>query len=172
LAEIVAFLVLGLTVGLHTLPDADGLWMGLALAVLLSFVVRPLLVGLLLVPVWLAWGERLFLLWAGLKGTVPILLAASCSPRRSRLLPAVCHRRGLIVAAVPSRQSQDRRPVDRGNRLDQPRDPRRPTIPVHGSTALQAGDPILALTDPERGPDLTATFTARPGSGAAGPVRA
>jgi NhaP-type Na+/H+ and K+/H+ antiporter len=67
--------VLGLTVGLHTLPDAGGLGIGLALAVLLTLVVR-----LLLVPVWLAWGERLSLLWAGLKGTVPILLAASCSP--------------------------------------------------------------------------------------------
>jgi NhaP-type Na+/H+ and K+/H+ antiporter len=45
-------------------------------------------------------------------------------------------------------------------------------IPVRGSTTLQAGDEILALTDPERGPDLTATFTARPESGAAGPARA
>jgi len=76
LAEIVAFLVLGLTVGLHTLPHAGGLWIGLGLAVLLTLVVRPLLVGLLLVPVRLAWGERLFVLWAGLKGAVPILLGS------------------------------------------------------------------------------------------------
>jgi potassium/hydrogen antiporter len=34
LAEIVAFLVLGLTVGLHTLPDSGALGIGLALAVL------------------------------------------------------------------------------------------------------------------------------------------
>ncbi|MFL6271181.1 MAG: cation:proton antiporter, partial [Actinomycetes bacterium] len=74
LAEIVAFLVLGLTVGLHTLPDAGAWVIGLTLAVLLTVVVRPLLVGLLLLPVRLAWGERLFVLWAGLKGAVPILL--------------------------------------------------------------------------------------------------
>jgi potassium/hydrogen antiporter len=74
LAEIVAFIVLGLTVGLHTLPDGGALGIGLTLAVLLTFVVRPLLVGLLLAPVRLAWGERLFVLWAGLKGAVPILL--------------------------------------------------------------------------------------------------
>ena len=74
LAEIVAFIVLGLTVGLHTLPDGGAWVIGLTLAVLLTFVVRPLLVGLLLLPVRLAWGERLFVLWAGLKGAVPILL--------------------------------------------------------------------------------------------------
>ena len=79
LAEIVAFVVLGLTICLHTLPDRGALAIGLVLAVLIV-VVRPLGVGLLLVPVRLAWGERLFVLWAGLKGAVPTLLAASCSP--------------------------------------------------------------------------------------------
>jgi potassium/hydrogen antiporter len=74
LAEIVAFIVLGLTVGLHTLPDSGAWGIGLTLAVLLTFVVRPLLVGLLLLPVRLTRGERLFVLWAGLKGAVPILL--------------------------------------------------------------------------------------------------
>jgi potassium/hydrogen antiporter len=48
LAEIVAFIALGLTVGLHTLPDASAWAIGLTLAVLLTIVVRPLLVGLLL----------------------------------------------------------------------------------------------------------------------------
>ncbi len=74
LAEIVAFLVLGLTIGLHTLPDSGALGIGLTLAVLLTLLVRPLLVGLVLFPVRLTWAERLFVVWAGLKGAVPILL--------------------------------------------------------------------------------------------------
>ncbi len=74
LGEIVAFTVLGLTVSLKSLPDGNAWQIGLVLAVLLAFVVRPLLVGLLLLPIRLQWGERLFVLWSGLKGAVPILL--------------------------------------------------------------------------------------------------
>ena len=44
-------------------------------------------------------------------------------------------------------------------------------VPVRGSTILQAGDEILALTDPERGPDLAPIFTPRPDTGAAIPHR-
>jgi cell volume regulation protein A len=44
--------------------------------VLLAFVVRPLLVGALLLAVRLRAGERLFMMWSGLKGAVPILLGA------------------------------------------------------------------------------------------------
>jgi cell volume regulation protein A len=75
LAEIVAFTVLGLSVTLHDLVRADELWVGLALAGILILLIRPILVGLLLLPVRLRWGERIFTLWAGLKGAVPILLA-------------------------------------------------------------------------------------------------
>jgi potassium/hydrogen antiporter len=76
LAEIVAFTVLGLTVQLHTLTR-EWIWLdGLVLAVLLAVVIRPLLVGVLLWPVRLRRGERIFVLWAGLKGAVPILLGA------------------------------------------------------------------------------------------------
>ena len=74
LAEIVAFTMLGLTVSLGGLARS-GVWLvGLALAVLLALLVRPLLVGVLLLAVRLEWGERLFVLWSGLKGAVPILL--------------------------------------------------------------------------------------------------
>ncbi|GIG61612.1 sodium/hydrogen exchanger [Longispora fulva] len=74
LAEIVAFTVLGLTVTLGTLGEGHAWQIGLALAVLLAFVIRPLLVGLLLARVNLTRGERVFVLWSGLKGAVPILL--------------------------------------------------------------------------------------------------
>jgi cell volume regulation protein A len=74
LGEIVAFTVLGLTVSLKSLPDGHAWQIGLILAVLLAFLVRPLLVGLLLLPIKLQWGERIFVLWSGLKGAVPILL--------------------------------------------------------------------------------------------------
>jgi cell volume regulation protein A len=74
LAEIVAFVVLGLTVDLGTLRDGNAWVIGLVLAAVLAFVIRPLLVGLVLLPVRLTRGERAFVLWSGLKGAVPILL--------------------------------------------------------------------------------------------------
>ena len=49
-------------------------WTALGIAALLALVVRPVLVGLVLWPVKLRLGERAFVLWAGLKGVVPILL--------------------------------------------------------------------------------------------------
>jgi cell volume regulation protein A len=74
-AEIVVFGILGVTI---TLGAIDlGRWAeGLALAAFLAVVARPLVVGALLVPVRLRLGERLFVMWSGLKGAVPILLAA------------------------------------------------------------------------------------------------
>jgi potassium/hydrogen antiporter len=74
LAEIVAFAMLGLTVSLSGLASGNTWPTGVALAVLLAFVVRPLLVGLMLLPVKLSAGERVFVAWSGLKGAVPILL--------------------------------------------------------------------------------------------------
>jgi cell volume regulation protein A len=74
LGEIVAFTVLGLTVEIRSVVAHQAWLIGLVLAVLLAFVVRPLLVGLVLWPVRLARNERLFVLWAGLKGAVPVLL--------------------------------------------------------------------------------------------------
>ena len=74
LGEIVAFTVLGLTIHLGVLVTSNAWTVGLALAPLLAFVVRPVVVGLVLWPVRLTREERLFVLWAGLKGAVPILL--------------------------------------------------------------------------------------------------
>jgi NhaP-type Na+/H+ and K+/H+ antiporter len=39
-------------------------------------------------------------------------------------------------------------------------------VPVGGATSLRAGDEMLALTDPERGPDLGPIFS-KPGTGPA-----
>ncbi len=76
LAEIVVFVALGLTVDLGEL-DGRLVWVdGLLLAALLAFVARPVVAGPLLLPVRLRGGERLFVMWGGLKGAVPILLAA------------------------------------------------------------------------------------------------
>jgi cell volume regulation protein A len=74
LGEIVAFAVLGLTINLSDLMHRDVWVTGLGLGALLMFVVRPLLVGPLVLPMRLTPGERTFILWAGLKGAVPILL--------------------------------------------------------------------------------------------------
>ncbi|HET9654934.1 MAG TPA: cation:proton antiporter [Kineosporiaceae bacterium] len=74
LAEIVAFTLLGLTLQVRSLPE-QGIWAsGLVMAVLLALVVRPVLVGLVLLPLRLRRRELVFVLWAGLKGAVPVLL--------------------------------------------------------------------------------------------------
>ena len=75
LAEIVMFVALGLTIELSSL--SAGVWAdGVVLAVVVALVARPLVVAVLLVPTRLRIGERLFLMWGGLKGAVPIFLAA------------------------------------------------------------------------------------------------
>jgi potassium/hydrogen antiporter len=76
LAEIVVFVALGLTIDLAALGDNNRWLDGLVLAVVLALVARPLAVGPLLVLARLTNGERLFVMWSGLKGAVPILLAS------------------------------------------------------------------------------------------------
>jgi potassium/hydrogen antiporter len=76
LAEIVVFIALGLTIDLTALGQNHRWLDGLVLAVVLALVARPLAVGPLLLPVRLTNGERLFIMWSGLKGAVPILLAS------------------------------------------------------------------------------------------------
>ncbi len=76
LAEIVAFIILGLTVDLDVLGQADVWIPGIVLGAAVAFVIRPILVGLCLWPTRLERNERTFILFAGLKGAVPILLAS------------------------------------------------------------------------------------------------
>jgi potassium/hydrogen antiporter len=76
LAEIVVFVALGLTVNVTQLSE-NNIWLdGLVLAVALAFIARPIGLAPLLVPLRLRRGEKLFIAWGGLRGAVPILLAA------------------------------------------------------------------------------------------------
>ncbi len=97
LAEIVAFLVLGLTVDLHVVSRADVWGPGLVIGALLAFVIRPLLVGPLLLWARLRRGELAFVALSGLKGAVPILLgilvAAHGVPGSVRLY-------GIVIVVV------------------------------------------------------------------------
>lgn len=74
LSEIVVFTLLGLSISLKDVFSPEVLLPGILLAALLIFVIRPLFVGLLSWPLRFTRGERAFVLWAGLKGAVPILL--------------------------------------------------------------------------------------------------
>jgi cell volume regulation protein A len=74
LAEVVVFVALGLSVNKVNL---EPLWGdAILIALILAFVARPLATAPLLLPARLRRGERLFVMWSGLKGAVPILLAA------------------------------------------------------------------------------------------------
>jgi cell volume regulation protein A len=76
LAEIVVFVALGLTVHLGALWSDGALTDGLILMVVLTLAIRPLVVGAMLARARLTVGERAFVAWMGLRGAVPILLAA------------------------------------------------------------------------------------------------
>ncbi|MFV0464294.1 MAG: cation:proton antiporter [Nostocoides sp.] len=97
LAEIVAFVVLGLTVDVGQLLHPDVWVTGLVLAVGMSFVIRPLAVGLCLNGSRLHNNEKAFVLFAGLKGAVPILLAELL---RAADVPNVERWYGVIVVVV------------------------------------------------------------------------
>jgi cell volume regulation protein A len=74
LAEVVVFVALGLSVNRVSLGPV---WTdGILIALLLAFVARPVAIAPLLAPLRLRRGERVFVMWSGLKGAVPILLAA------------------------------------------------------------------------------------------------
>jgi cell volume regulation protein A len=75
LAEVVVFVALGLTIDVTNLLGSSRLFEGLVLAVVLAVVARPLAVAPLLLPVRMRRNERFFVIWCGLRGAVPILLA-------------------------------------------------------------------------------------------------
>ena len=75
LAEIAVFIALGLTIFGPT-DLWDDLPEGVVLFLFLALVARPLAVALLLLRARLRRAEKVFIAWGGLKGAVPILLAA------------------------------------------------------------------------------------------------
>ncbi|GAB4001279.1 cation:proton antiporter domain-containing protein [Nocardioides ultimimeridianus] len=74
LAEVVVFVILGLTVKLGDLVKPDVWVPGLLVGAVLAFVVRPAVVWPMLARSGLNPREKQFVLFAGLKGAVPILL--------------------------------------------------------------------------------------------------
>jgi cell volume regulation protein A len=75
IGEVLVFVALGLTIDISSLGASR--WVeGLALAAFVALVARPIVAGALLAPAHLRPGERMFVTWGGLKGAVPILLAA------------------------------------------------------------------------------------------------
>jgi potassium/hydrogen antiporter len=73
LSQVGMFLILGLLVYPSRLLEVAGV--GLALAALLAFVIRPLVVALCLFPFRYPPREVLYIGWVGLRGAIPIVLA-------------------------------------------------------------------------------------------------
>jgi cell volume regulation protein A len=97
LAEIVAFIALGLTVDLSVIARTDVWVPGLILGAALAFAIRPAVTGLSLIPARLKPGERNFVLFAGLKGAVPVLLGIFLLETR---LPGAGRLYGIIAVVV------------------------------------------------------------------------
>lgn len=95
LAEVVAFAFLGFTVDLDVLARTDVWLPGLVIGIALAVLVRPLAVLPLLLPARLSAGERGFVLFAGLKGAVPLLLGTLLLP-----LPGGERLYGVVVVVV------------------------------------------------------------------------
>ncbi|ACG72150.1 sodium/hydrogen exchanger [Anaeromyxobacter sp. K] len=74
-SQVAMFLLLGLLVFPSRVAAVAG--PGLAIGLLLAFVARPLVVGLMLLPFRMPAREVIFISWVGLRGAVPIMLATT-----------------------------------------------------------------------------------------------
>lgn len=97
LGEIAAFVVLGLTVSMREISRSEVWIPGLILGIFLVLVIRPTLVGLCLIPARLKANERKFVVFAGLKGAVPILLGSFLSSAHVAGAPRLY---GIVVVVV------------------------------------------------------------------------
>jgi potassium/hydrogen antiporter len=97
LGEIVAFLVLGLTVDVAVLARPDVWAPGLVLGAGLALLIRPPVVAACLVPARLRANELVFVMFAGLKGAVPILLGELL---RGARVPQAERLYGIVVVVV------------------------------------------------------------------------
>jgi cell volume regulation protein A len=99
LSQVGMFLVLGLLVFPSRLLDAAGV--GLAIAMLLAFIVRPLLAAVCLLPFRYHPREIVYIGWVGLRGAVPIVLATipvlAGAPGAARLFDLVFF---IVVASA------------------------------------------------------------------------
>jgi cell volume regulation protein A len=99
LSQVGMFLILGLLVYPSRLLDVAAV--GLAIAALLAFVIRPLVVALCLVPFRYPRKEVLYIGWVGLRGAVPIVLATfpvlASAPGAGRLFNLVFF---IVVASA------------------------------------------------------------------------
>jgi cell volume regulation protein A len=86
-----------MTVDLAVLARTDVWVPGLVVGLVLSFVVRPVVAGLCLAPARLARNEQLFVMFAGLKGAVPILLGTFLV---SQAVPSAERLYGIVVVVV------------------------------------------------------------------------
>jgi potassium/hydrogen antiporter len=73
LSQIIMFLILGLLVFPSRVADVAGI--GLAIALVLAFIARPMVVAICLLPFRLPTREVGYIGWVGLRGAVPIVLA-------------------------------------------------------------------------------------------------
>ncbi len=73
ISQILMFLLLGLLAFPSRLLDVAPV--GIALAMFLAFVARPLATLVCLLPFRFPWRERAYMSWVGLRGAVPIMLA-------------------------------------------------------------------------------------------------
>jgi cell volume regulation protein A len=91
LSQITMFLVLGLLVLPSRLMEVA--WMGLAIALFLALIARPVVVALCLLPFRFPSREVAYMGWVGLRGAVPIILATfpvlACAPGASRIFDIV-----------------------------------------------------------------------------------